>query len=82
MTRPIVLKLKVIPNAPRNEWVGEMADGTVKIKIAAAPEKGKANAAIQSFLAERFHVPKRQVTIMSGETGRIKHVKIDGLKII
>ena len=39
----MVLQVKVIPRAQRSEVVGPMADGTLKVKVAAVPEDGKAN---------------------------------------
>ncbi len=53
-----------------------MADGTLKVKIAAAPEKGRANAELCAFLAKHFGVPVSAVTIVSGETSPRKRVRI------
>lgn len=72
------LRVKVIPKSSRNEVSGYMADGTLKVKIAAVPEKGKANAALCRFLAEHFGVPTRDVEILSGETSSHKRVRIAG----
>jgi uncharacterized protein len=72
----LTLTLKVIPKSSRNEIVGLLEDGSLKLKIAAAPEKGKANAAICEFLASEFDVPKRNVEILRGETSSIKQVCI------
>jgi uncharacterized protein (TIGR00251 family) len=70
------LNVKVIPKSSRNEIVGVLEDGSVKLKIAAAPEKGKANAAICTYLAEVFDVPKRNVQILRGERSPNKSVVI------
>ena len=72
------LRVKVIPKSSRNEVAGYMADGTLKVKIAAVPEKGKANIALCRFLAEHFGVPARDVEILSGETSTHKRVRIAG----
>ncbi len=72
------LRVKVVPKSSRNEIVGPMADGTLKVKIAAAPEKGKANAELCAFLAKHYGVPKSAVTIVSGETSTLKRVRIGG----
>lgn len=56
-----------------------MADGTLKIRIAAAPEKGKANDALCTFLAGHFGVGRERVSVISGHTAALKLVKIDGL---
>jgi uncharacterized protein (TIGR00251 family) len=70
------LTVKVIPKSSRNEIVGFLDDGTLKLKITAAPEKGKANAEVCDFLAEQFGVSKRQVSIVRGETSPLKHIVI------
>jgi uncharacterized protein (TIGR00251 family) len=70
------LKLKVIPKSSRNEIVCVSDDGTVKLKVTAVPEKGKANAAVCEFLADLFGVAKRNVEIVRGETSSTKLVTI------
>ncbi|MBI4876884.1 MAG: DUF167 domain-containing protein [Acidobacteria bacterium] len=70
------LRVKVVPKSQRNEMVGPMADGTLKVKIAATPEKGRANAELCAFLARHYGVPKSAVTIVSGETSTRKLVRI------
>jgi uncharacterized protein len=70
------LRVKAIPGAPKTEIKGAMADGTIKIAVAAAAEKGKANQALVEFLAGEFGVPKASVKIISGAAARIKLVKI------
>ena len=49
--RSLTLNLKIIPKSSRNEVVGLLDDGSLKVRITAAPEKGKANAAICALLA-------------------------------
>jgi len=53
-----------------------MPDGTYKIKVAATPEKGKANRALCEFLAGHFNVGISQVQILSGKTSHIKRIRI------
>lgn len=71
------ISVKVIPKSSRTEIVGELPDGTWKVKVAAAPEKGRANKALCAFLAEHFGVPQSRVTIVSGKTSHLKRVRID-----
>jgi uncharacterized protein (TIGR00251 family) len=71
------LKIKVIPHSSKTEIKGEMADGTLKIAVAAVPEKGKANAALVDFLAVKFKVAKNGIKIISGAGARIKLIKIE-----
>jgi hypothetical protein len=70
------LKVKVIPRSPRSEIAGVMADGTVKVRIRAAPEGGKANRELCGFLAGHFGVPKSNVEIVSGAASTRKVVRI------
>jgi uncharacterized protein len=72
----LVLSVKVTPKSSRNEVTGFLNDGTMKLKIAAVPEKGKANAEICDFLADQFGVSKRSVQIVRGETSPLKHIVI------
>ena len=72
----LALSIKVIPKSSRNEIVGLLEDGSLKVKITAAPEKGKANAAICAFLADEFDIPKRNVEIVRGETSSLKQILI------
>jgi uncharacterized protein (TIGR00251 family) len=72
----VVITLKVIPKSSRNEIAGVMEDGSLKLKITAAPEKGKANAAICDYLARQFGVSRRNVTLLRGETSHVKQVEI------
>lgn len=54
-----------------------MPDGTWKVKVTAAPEKGKANRALLEFLAERLGVSKSRIRITSGETSQLKRIRVD-----
>ena len=72
------ITVKVIPKSSKTEVAGRLADGTWRIKVAAAPEKGKANNALCAFLADHFGVPRSRVSILSGETSHIKRVRIEG----
>ena len=72
----MTLKVKVTPRSPRTEITGEMADGTLKIRVAAAPEKGAANEELCDFLARHYGVPRAQVEVISGQTATRKLVKL------
>lgn len=75
-----VLPIKAVPNAPRGEvcgWLGE----AVKVKLAAPPVEGRANAALCEFLADALGLPRRAVTLLHGETSRHKRVRIEGLDL-
>ena len=70
------ITVKVIPKSSKTELTGRLADGTWKVRVAAAPEKGRANRALCAFLAAHFGVPRSRVSILSGETSHIKRVRI------
>ncbi len=72
----LVLTLHVQPGAKRTEAVGAHGDA-LKIRLAAPPVDGKANAELLRFLAAAFGVPRRAVTLLRGETTRQKTVRIE-----
>ena len=72
------LKLRIIPNAKRDEVVGEYGDA-VKVKVAAPALEGKANAALLEFIAGKLGVHTRTVSLVSGEKSRDKVIEITGL---
>lgn len=71
----LTLTLHVQPGAKRTEVAGLHGDA-LKIKLAAPPVDGKANAVLLKFIAETFSVPLRQVTLKQGEKSRRKVVEI------
>lgn len=76
----IVLRVRVKPRASRDEITGTGPRG-VLISVRAAPEKGKANAAVLKVLARRLSVPQRALTIASGEGARDKRILVEGLNV-
>jgi uncharacterized protein (TIGR00251 family) len=74
----LILDLYVQPGAKRSEFAGQHGE-RVKLRLAAPPVEGKANAALVEFLAEYFGVPRRNVTIISGLKSRSKRVAIEGV---
>lgn len=49
---------------------------TIKIRIKAVPEKGKANVELIRFLSRELNVPKENISILSGKTDHLKLIKI------
>jgi uncharacterized protein len=72
------LTLRVSPGATRPGIVGRHGAGW-KVRVAAAPEDGKANAAVVRLLAETVGVPARDVSILAGHTSRDKTVELTGI---
>ncbi len=72
----MVLEVKAVPHARSSEVSELMADGALKIKVVAAPEKGKANEEICAVLAAYLSVPKRNVEVVLGHGSRHKRVRV------
>ena len=60
--------------------MGQLADGTLKVRIAAAPEKGRANEELCEVLAAHFGVARGAVEIVSGHASPLKLVRIEGAR--
>lgn len=73
----LILSLHIQPGAKRTEVAG-MHDGALKIRIAAPPVEGQANAKLLDLLKKAFDVPSSQVIIKQGSSGRRKVVEIHG----
>ncbi|WP_269542508.1 DUF167 domain-containing protein [Cerasicoccus fimbriatus] len=72
------LSILATPKASRSEVVG-WQEGALKVRIAAPPVDGKANAELLKFLAKYLGVAKRDVALVSGEGSRRKVVEIAGV---
>lgn len=72
----LYLRVKVVPKSVKTEFIDVMDDDTWKIRLKAVPEKGKANEELIRYLAKLFDVTKKNVTIVSGQTDRVKLVKL------
>jgi len=73
----MTIRVKVTPRSAKNEIAGELADGTLKVRVTAAPEKGHANEQVCAVLAAHYRVPLSAVRIVSGHTGPRKLVRIE-----
>lgn len=71
------LRIKVVPKASRNRITGWIGD-RLKIQVMAAPERGRANAAVIEMLAETLDLPRSACRILSGQASPQKTVEIDG----
>ncbi len=72
----MILKLKVIPSSSKDCIAGWL-DDTLKVKVKAPPEKGKANKAIIKVLEKNLELPKGSITITSGSTSCRKVIEIN-----
>jgi uncharacterized protein (TIGR00251 family) len=74
-------RVRVVPRSRREEVVGLHGDA-LKIRLAAPPEKGKANRALQRFLAKQLGTLTSEVEILSGHTSRQKRVHVGGISAV
>jgi hypothetical protein len=70
--------VRVQPGAARDEVVG-LEEGVLRVRVAAPPVKGRANAALVALLARTLGVSKGSIAILRGATGRTKVLSIEGL---
>lgn len=73
------LSLRVSPGAKSTAIKGTYGEGALKVSVAAPPEKGKANAEIERFLAGLLGVGRSEVEVVRGHAGRDKVVLLRGL---
>lgn len=76
----VEIAVRVIPRAGRTAVAG-IRDGALLVRLAAAPVDGAANAELIAFFSKLLRVPKGAVTIASGERGRLKRVRVEGVSL-
>ncbi len=74
----VVVPVAAQPGARRDAILGERA-GALRVAVTAPPDKGKANAAIQSLLAEALGVKAARISLLTGATSRQKRFVITGI---
>ena len=74
----MTIRVKVIPKSSRDEIAcDKLEDGTWRVKVTAAPERSKANAAVCELVATHFRIPKSRVEVVSGHTSPLKQIRVD-----
>ena len=74
--RGSALAVRITPRASRNQIVGVLDDGTIKVYLVSDPSEGELNTELLSYLAEVLGVPKSRVEVVAGENGRDKLVSV------
>lgn len=74
----LVFSVKIVPGSRRTAFAG-LLDEALKVKVAAPPEKGKANRCLIDFLAEQLNIKSKTIAIVSGQTNPVKRLEISGL---
>lgn len=73
-----ILPVRAQPGARKNAILGEHA-GSLRVAVSVAPERGKANTAIQEVLMDALGCKASQIGLLSGETSRTKRFLISGV---
>jgi uncharacterized protein (TIGR00251 family) len=73
----VCIDIKAVPGASKTEFAG-VRDKRLRVRIAAAPEDGKANGELVSFMAKALGCPKRDVQLIRGEKSRLKTIAVPG----
>jgi uncharacterized protein (TIGR00251 family) len=71
----IHIAIKALPGASKTEFAG-VQEQRLRVRIAAAPEDGKANAALIAFIAARIGCPKKEVQLLRGTQSRVKTIAV------
>ena len=71
------ITLQVVPRASRTEVVGAYGDDSLRLRLAAPPVDGKANAALVNWAAQAFGLPRAAVHLLHGAAGRRKVLELD-----
>lgn len=75
------LRVRVTPGAGRSEVVGRQGDAW-KVRVGAAPERGRANVALLALLSKQLGVKRSDLSIVSGHTTRTKVVELRGISSV
>ncbi len=78
MSDTVKLSLKVVPGASRSGVAGWLGD-TLKVRVTAPAEQGRANAAVEEVVARALGLPTESARIVAGRTSARKIVEISGL---
>ena len=74
----IQLKVKVVPGSSHNGIAGWLGD-TLKVRVTAQPERGKANGAVEAAIAEALGISVKSARVIHGKTSSRKSIEIQGL---
>ena len=75
----VVFTAKIVPGSSGQTRICGLLDGMLKVKVSAAPEKGKANQCLLKFLAKQLGVKTNAISIIRGKTSPVKHVQVSGI---
>ncbi|OPZ10818.1 MAG: hypothetical protein BWZ10_02296 [candidate division BRC1 bacterium ADurb.BinA364] len=75
-----LIRLRALPRASRTESAG-VAEGRLRLRVAAAPVEGAANEAVLKYLSKRLRLPRSAIRLLRGEKSREKDVLAEGMDV-
>lgn len=73
-------QVRVTPKSRADEVRASRADGSIRIRVTAAPADGEANEAVLALLGKRLGLPRRAIRLVGGAASRVKWIEADGLE--
>jgi len=73
-------QVRVTPKSRADDVRASRVDGSIRIRVTAIPEDGKANEAVLALLGKQLGLPRRAIRLVSGATSRVKWIEADGLE--
>ena len=70
------IAVRVTTRASKNQIVGALNDGAIKVRVTAAPTEGQANDELVKFLSDVLGIAKSRIEIVAGSTGRDKLISV------
>jgi uncharacterized protein (TIGR00251 family) len=74
----VELRVRVIPRASKSGIAGTR-DGALLVRLNAPPVEGAANSELIQVISDALGVPKRSISIVSGERSRLKRIRVEGM---
>ncbi|MDR1617909.1 MAG: DUF167 domain-containing protein [Treponema sp.] len=74
----LLLAVKAVPGASKTEFAG-LKDRRLRVRVAAAPERGRANEALCAFIAKALGCGRRELSLAAGEKSPLKTLVIPAL---
>lgn len=73
-----MIEVAVVARSAKSALAG-LLDGRLKVKVAAVPVEGAANAELIKFIAKQLKVPKSNIALISGQTSKRKTLQVEGI---
>lgn len=71
----MIVDVHVMPNAAKTQIQG-LHDGALRVRLHAPPVEGKANQALQAWLADELGIPRNAIELLRGQTSRRKQLRV------